>query len=631
MKPTPRQKLQYRFDNLMAAGAPAMIAMLGVLSLAVILLSAAMLTLGGRLLAPEGAAPVGFVEAIWLSLMRTLDAGTMGGDAGWGFRILMLVLPTLGGIFIISSLIGVLSSAVEAKLEDLRKGRSLVLENDHTVILGWNPQIYSIIAEITLANASQRHHAIAILANRDKVEMEDDLRARLPRSANCQLICRSGDPADPAEIEVVSPHEARSIIILAGEGDQPDFNTIKSILAITNHPNRLPKRYNIVAELSQPANLDLARILGREDNLSVLNPREIISRITAQTSRLAGLSLVYTDLMDFGGDEIYFRHLPHLAGKPYGETLQAYTDASVMGVLRANGGAELNPPMDSLLADGDRLIVLAEDDHAGTLADPAAIHAAINRSAIVSERLPATAASEAILFLGWNPQSAAVLSEMDHYVQAGSSALVVCPQPHQVELPPLANFSASTRQGDPTSRALMDSLNLEQYHHVIVQADPHTSLQNSDAQVLVTLLHLRDIQQHAGARYNIVAEMLDVRNRELASVTKVDDFIVSNHLISMLMAQLSENPALLPVFEDLFNADGSEIYLKPARHYAQPGTPVTFATLVESARQMGETAIGYRIRAQKDDAEKGFGVVTNPNKLEIVSLSEGDKLIVLAQ
>ena len=26
--------------------------------------------------------------------MRTLDAGTMGGDAGWGFRIVMLLVTS---------------------------------------------------------------------------------------------------------------------------------------------------------------------------------------------------------------------------------------------------------------------------------------------------------------------------------------------------------------------------------------------------------------------------------------------------------------------------------------------------------------------------------------------------------
>ena len=79
--------------------------------------------------------------------MRTLDSGTMGGDAGWGFRLVML-LVTLGGIFVVSALIGVLSTGLEGKLDELRKGRSRVLEKDHTIILNWSPSIFDIISEL---------------------------------------------------------------------------------------------------------------------------------------------------------------------------------------------------------------------------------------------------------------------------------------------------------------------------------------------------------------------------------------------------------------------------------------------------------------------------------------------------
>jgi len=35
--------------------------------------------------------------------MRTMDAGTMGGDLGWGFRIMMFIV-TLSGVFVIQYL-----------------------------------------------------------------------------------------------------------------------------------------------------------------------------------------------------------------------------------------------------------------------------------------------------------------------------------------------------------------------------------------------------------------------------------------------------------------------------------------------------------------------------------------------
>jgi hypothetical protein len=124
--------------------------------------------------------------------------------------------------------------------------------------------------------------------------------------------------------------------------------------------------------------------------------------------------------------------------------------------------------------------------------------------------------------------------------------------------------------------------------------------------------------------------MLDTRNRALAEVTQADDFIVSDKLVSLILSQVSENKALNAVFTDLFDPDGSEIYLKLASNYIHVGEPINFYTVVEAARQRNEVALGYRIVAQSDDASKGYGVVINPNKSDNITFSEWDRLIVLA-
>ena len=90
----------------------------------------------------------------------------------------------------------------------------------------------------------------------------------------------------------------------------------------------------------------------------------------------------------------------------------------------------------------------------------------------------------------------------------------------------------------------------------------------------MTLLHLRDIADRKGVDLSIVSEMLDVRNRHLAEVTRADDFIVSDRIVSLMLAQISENKALNAVFADLFDPEGSEIYLKPAGDYVALDTPV---------------------------------------------------------
>jgi hypothetical protein len=130
----------------------------------------------------------------------------------------------------------------------------------------------------------------------------------------------------------------------------------------------------------------------------------------------------------------------------------------------------------------------------------------------------------------------------------------------------------------------------------------------------------------SGVPFTITSEMLDDRNRELAEVTKVDDVIVSDKLISLLVTQISENEHLTEVFDELFSADGSELYMRPAGDYVKLGEATTFRTLVESAARRGEVAIGYRIVGAE-----GGGVVVNPSKSEPIELRESDRVVVLAE
>jgi hypothetical protein len=156
-------------------------------------------------------------------------------------------------------------------------------------------------------------------------------------------------------------------------------------------------------------------------------------------------------------------------------------------------------------------------------------------------------------------------------------------------------------------------------------------VQQADTKTLITLLQLRDIEAKSGVEFNIVSEMLDDRNRELAEVTKADDFIVSDKLISLMLSQVSENQQLTEVFDTLFSSRGSEIYLRPAERYITPGATVDFYTVLEAARRRGETAIGYRIAEHSRTASRDYGVVVNPKKRESRQFAAGDKIIVLAE
>jgi len=622
-KPSISERFRYWFDGYMSKGT---IALVGLLALATVVF---VLVIGSIVAAipalfPSDDNKYSFGESLWASLMRTLDPGTMGGDQGPGYRAAMLIV-TLGGLIVVASLIGIISGAFDAKVEDLRKGRSRVLESEHTVILGWSQKVFPIISEIVIANESRGKSAIVVLADGDKVEMEDEIKARIPHTGKTKIIVRSGDPMDLTDLELANPHTARSIIIVAPEDSvDPDSVVVKTALALTNNPRRGDKKFHIVGEIQAPGYMEAARLVGRDEAHWVL-ASDLISRITVQSCRQSGLSVVYQELLDFDGDEIYFTVQPSLVGKTYLEAQYSFAASTVIGLVTADG-VQINPAADAVIATGDQLVVIAADDSAVVITSPGTADPAVITAGAVPAGHP-----ERTLILGYNSGLHTMLNELAEYVPVGSSATVVT----DVELSDVAsyaNMSVTVQKDDSTSRAVLDALSVADYDHIIVLAyREHLEVQQADAKTLFTLLHLRDIEDKLGVDLNIVSEMLDDRNRELAEVTKADDFIVSDKLISLMLSQVSENKQLTEVFDTLFSSAGSEVYLRPAELYVTIGAPLDFYTLIESAARKGETAIGYRVAALARTADAAYGVHINPTKSESITFAAGDKVIVLAE
>lgn len=630
---TLRQRLRYAFDNTLSRGTPALIAWLAIVSVAFIALAAIALVITGAAPTSESGAPLGFFELMWHNLMRTLDAGTMGGDAGSLLYLLIMLTVTLGGVFIVGTLIGLISNGVGNQIDELRKGRSVVAEKDHIVILGWNDQIFSIIGELILGNEGRRRNRIVVMADRDKVEMEDEIRERIDDWKTTRVVCRRGSPIDLGDLHIVNFNAARAIVILSPPGDGADAEVIKSILAITNHPQRRSDKFHIVAEIRERRNMEPAALVGR-DEAQLIETGDVIARVVAQTCRQTGLSTVYTELLDYGGDEIYFKDEPALAGMSFADALFSFESSTLVGVKTKDGIVQLNPPMSHPFVAGDQAIVIAKDLQSVQMTRSAP---RVDASLIVP-RPGSTPTPEKTLIIGWNSRAPVIIRELDRYAPPGSLLMILADTPDiekQVDAvrADVTHHALELRQGDTTDRATLESLRPEEFQHIVVLCySDDLDVQKADAKTLVTLLHMRDLELKSGAdRYAIVTEMLDFRNRELAEITQVDDFIVSEKLTSLLIAQITENRDLQAVFADIFDSDGSEIYLKPAGDYVKLGEPVSYWHIVDAARQRGEVAIGYRLTARSGDVAGSYGVSVNPPKNTAVSFTADDRVIVIAE
>ncbi|KAF0170701.1 MAG: hypothetical protein FD162_3419 [Rhodobacteraceae bacterium] len=615
-----KERLRYNFDKSMAAGAPALVGWLALISLIIIIIAAVVLVTTG--IAPTGSENLGFVEAAWESLMRTVDAGTVGGDIGWSFRGVMLVV-TVAGIFIFSTLIGVLSAGIEDKLSELRKGRSRVIESDHTIILNWSPSIFDILGELAIANDSVRKPRIVIMADKDKVEMEDEIAAKAPALGRTKIICRSGDPTDLQDLQITNPQTCRSAIILSPDSENPDAAVIKTIVALVNDPDRRAEPYRIAAEIRDDKNISIARAVGRGQAQLILAD-DLISRIMVHSSRESGLSAVYTELLDFDGSEIYAVAQPKLTGMTFGQALLAYDHCVLIGLCDAAGKVTVHPAMDRVIAADDLAVLIAEDDSAikprAALAEP--------DTAAITTRAERPHLPENGLILGWNRRGPMIVHEMSRLVAPGSRLTIAAESQWlpEADFLPLDgdNLTVTIQRIETTQADDLNGLDLGQFDHVLVLGySDDLPAQTADTHTLVTLLQLRHLADTQALSLNVVSEMIDVRNRKLAEVTRADDFVVSNKLVSLMLAQASENEHITAIFDDLLDAEGSEIHTKPITDFILPGSSVDFVTLTHAARLVGYVAIGYALA--------DGSVRVNPPKSEKRSFGAGDRLVVLSR
>ncbi|MFY0600969.1 MAG: NAD-binding protein [Cyclobacteriaceae bacterium] len=624
-------RLKYKFDNFISKGTLAMISGLGVFTLIFIVVFALILLLIG--FHPDADDTFNIFESIWVNAVHVLDPGVVGNhEENWPFRLFMF-LVTILGLVVVSTLIGLVSNGILTKIDELRKGRSFVIEQDHVLILGWSSKIFTIISELVIANENQKRGVIVILADMDKVDMEDEIRDKVGDTANTEVICRTGNPIDVHDLYIANPFDTKSIIILDKDNENSDSQIIKTIVAIVTNPQRREAPYHITAEMEDKKNFEVAKMVGKNEVELILSD-EIISRIMVQTSRQSGLSVVYIELMDFGGDEIYFMEERSLVGKTFREILFAYEDSAIMGIQYADESVEVNPAMDTIFKEGDRVIGITEDDD--TLIPNASEDYQLEEEKIVYTE-PDPSENEEILIVGWNNRARYIIKELDNYVPYGSKVRIVSKFGDAEKVVEklksrMTNITLEFEVMDTTDRETLEMMHLSNYDYIILLCyQNYFPIQEADAQTLITLLHLRNFTEKNGDKYKIVSEMLDIRNRQLADITSADDFIVSDKLISLLMSQVSENKFLMRVFEDLFDADGSEIYIKQAKEYVKVGEPINFYTVLESAARKNEVAIGYRVVRESKNANKGYGVYVNPPKSENFTLTHEDRIIVLSE
>lgn len=612
-KITWKQKFQYKFDNIMSKGTISLIGFLFLITLLVV-------ALAGIIVGIMGQTGMGVGKSIWVSLMHAIDAGTLAGDDGDIVFIFLMTVVTVCGLFITSMLISILNAGVEEKMTSLQKGKSIVLENNHTVLLGFNENALNILSELILANENQKDEVVVVMDDMDKTSMEDAIHQRIPDTKTTRIICRSGRIDSFSDLAICSLETCRSIILNIEE----DAQTIKAILACVNI---LEKSDNndayVVAMIREKENLKAAQIAGGS-RAEILYFKRTIARLLAHASRQPGISTVFTNLLSYEGDEIYVEPLKGSIGKTIEQINMALPRSIAIGIVK-EGVPMVNPPEDMKVAEGDSLIILEEDDGVAKMQQDNVPNVDVfEPMATVHEPVQNT------LILGNGELLGLVLSELDNYAAPGSK--VVCANNEWkekesiVDIIPLKNIVLEQITCDIFSSKVLYELVKDKPENVMILTDESLDDEKADANTLLLLLQLSNISEKTGIDFTVASEMRKVENQELAKVTKVNDFVVSSNITALMMTQISQIRQQRLILEDLLDEEGSEFYRKPISRYVKCGVPVDFYTMSAAAARYGEVAIGYQIVNGRK-----LNTVCNPSKKDTVVFKEEDALIVIAE
>ncbi|GLT97042.1 hypothetical protein SLE2022_146280 [Rubroshorea leprosula] len=542
-------------------------------------------------------------EALWLSWTFVADSGNHADRAGTGARIVSISVSS-GGMLIFAMMLGLITDAISEKVDSLRKGKSEVIEKNHVLILGWSDILGSLLKQLAIANQSEGGGVVVVLAERDKQEMEMKIGKLEFDFMGTSVICRSGSPLILADLKKVSVSKARAIIVLASDenADQSDAHALRVVLSLIGVKEGL--RGHVVVEMSDIDNEPLVKLVGGELVETVVT-HDVIGRLMIQCALQPGLAQIWEDILGFQNCEFYIKRWPQLDGHPLTE---------VRGGLCPN------------------------------LADP--------------PKHP-----EKILFCGWRRDIDDMIKVLEAFLAPGSELWMFNEVPLQererklidggLEISGLVNIKLVHRVGNAVIRRHLENLPLETFDSILILADEslEDSVVHSDSRSLATLLLIRDIQskrlpckdskstslrfsgychsswireiQQASDKSIIISEILDSRTRNLVSVSRISDYVLSNELVSMALAMVAYDKQINRVLEELFAEKGNEMCIKPAEFYLLDQEELCFYDIMIRGRQRKEIVIGYRL------ADTEQAIINPENKSEQRNWSLNDVFVVI--
>ena len=615
LKESVKNKFKFYLDNMLGSGSNALILWLGLISFAFVLFVSSVTWIVGISDHEE------FGDLLWDFTMRAITPWEIEASMGSLPYLLVMLLVTLFGIFVLSILISFLSAIIDARVQAVGQGLQPFPFSNHTIIFGWSSRVPAIVEELVLANESEESPRIVIVANQDHEVLRTLVSQHIGPTKNTQLFWRSKKLDSSGTFDNVNVLGASKIIVLGDDqGSTTALDRIKTTISLYNYldnaqglvPNVLVEAEDSdeVASLSQ----------GSKGRVTPVVVSDLPARLIIETVFQANLPSVYEELLSFEGNEFYITDTASVlgvSGVRFAD-LQTYANACiVIGIMSADDTPRLNPGNGDVICEDDRLIVIAEDD--------SLIRFDKSSSPVVSST------NSEFSVMGSDLQDGS--NKLDVYILgvSGSADELVegLLASERVNVTLIANDPSSVHpfiveqvdrgaiqiiEGDMSDGNLIAKQDLGSADAIIVTNYDKDVPDNSDLKIIRALLQLNSLLDTRSGPH-VIAELNSSDSRDMIAELYDLDFIVSDKIGSKIFAQYVENPHLIKVIDGLVCSREHRITIK---ELAITGIEeIRFCDLQNALKDSGGVLIGIRF-----GGESGYTTSLNPSPVTSFSVGQ---------
>lgn len=644
-------------------------------------------------LAPEALKGKGFWASVFYTLSMILDAGCVSyvvedvGTAGVALILICLATILVGMVTFTGAMIGYMSNYISNFIDNANAGNSSLIMSGHTVVLNWNTRGAEIINDLLYSGKPEKV-VVLVSENREDVEKEiaNQLEDTLMKEKKLLLkkyeenplknknvymklnelknkltvIVREGDTFSLKQLNDISLSRASAVVILGRDlknticaygqkerleaNTKGDTNIIKTLIQVSEitAAEDSADEQKIIVEVDDNWTMEIVdKIIKQKEkagkcNIVPIAVNKILGQLLSQFSVMPELNLVYNELFSNKGAAFYCtrQELPEDENKELRTYLMQHRCAVPVGYMNSKTG-----PRAYFMAKKEEDIQLRHQCGKGDY------HVRVNTDYWLKKKN--------IIILGHNSKSEDIMEGFDAFRgewnrKDGSEILNIMVVDSEENLKKHGHFKKYSYVNRVIPADVYDKgiiyeevgSFIEEYEEVsiLILSDDMVRSEDFDAEALIYLIYVREIIDAHKKDVNVIVEIINPKNYDVAVSYSINNVVISNRYISKLVTQISEKEALFEFYNDILTYDdensevyeSKEIYIKEVAGFFRECPEVATAEKLVRAIFDATPENNKAIALGYVDAEGNMHLFSGDQGQQKIELTENDKMIVFS-